>query len=104
MAGHVPSQSERQGEMRKLLKPETTTFLVKILYAVCGLLFLVGIGLQLFTHAFDHAHYGFETWPGFYGIFGFVIFVFIVVCGWALRQLVHRDENYYQPDQPERSK
>lgn len=96
--------SHGQNGMRTLLKPETTTFWVRVLYGVCVALFLAGVGLQVLTHAFDHAHFGFETWPGFYGVFGFAVFVFIVFAGTLLRKFVRRDEDYYQPDEPERSR
>lgn len=90
--------------LRTLVSPTTTTRWVRVLYALCALLVLVGIAFQLFSHAFDHAHYGFESWPAFYGVFGFVAFVFIVYCGRWLRRLVKRDEDYYEPPEPERSK
>lgn len=90
--------------MKAIVSAETTRRWVRILYAVCALLVLVGVGFQLFSHAFDHAHYGFERWPGFYGAFGFVAFVLIVYAGALLRRVVKRDESYYRPDEPERSR
>lgn len=90
--------------MKTLVSAQTTTRWVRILYAACVLLVLAGVAFQLFTHAFGHAHYGFERWPGFYGVFGFAAFVLIVYAGKLLRRLVKRDENYYRPDEPERSR
>lgn len=95
--GHEP-------ETTRLLSDQATTFWVRALYGVCLALVLVGVGFQLFTHAFDHAHYGFERWPGFYGLFGFAAFVFLVTCGKGLRRIVSRSEDYYRMDEPERSK
>ncbi|MDA8020689.1 MAG: hypothetical protein MPN21_24895 [Thermoanaerobaculia bacterium] len=90
--------------LRLLVEPATTTRWVRVLYAVCVLLVVAGEGLRFFSHAFDHVHYGFEAWPGFYGAFGFVVFVFIVYCGRWLRGVVSRPESYYRVDEPERSK
>jgi hypothetical protein len=90
--------------MRTILSPAATTRWVRLLYVICGLLVAIGIGYQLTTDAFEHAHHGFETWPGFYGVFGFAAFVFIVYGGILLRRLVRRDEDYYRPDDPERNK
>lgn len=69
-------------------------------YGACGLLFLVGVAMLWVGHAFDHAHYAFERWPGFYGLFGFASFVFIVFVAKGLRRLVMRPEDYYADDRP----
>lgn len=97
MAGHGDG-------MRSLLSQKAADRLAYAIYGVCALLFLVGLGFQYFTDAWDKAHYGFEGWPGFYGIYGFVVFVFIVFAGTLLRRFVKRDEDYYEPDEPERSR
>jgi hypothetical protein len=34
-------------------------------------------------------------WPGFYGAFGYVAFLMIVLAGTYLRKLVMREEDYY---------
>ncbi|MEM9554993.1 MAG: hypothetical protein AAGC60_12090 [Acidobacteriota bacterium] len=70
------------------------------LYAVCAALFVLGVVIAATTHTFDHAHYGFERWPGFYGLFGFASFVFIVFAAKLLRRLVMRPEDYYGDDRP----
>ena len=44
----------------------------------------------------SHAHFAWEKWPLFYGVFGFVALVVLVMgAGWFLRPLVMRDEDYY---------
>lgn len=57
--------------------------------AICGLLALTDLFYE------KHGHYSVETWFAAYGIFGFVCFVFIVYVGKWLRNLVMRDEDYY---------
>ncbi|MEO0981990.1 MAG: hypothetical protein AAFX03_04995 [Pseudomonadota bacterium] len=38
---------------------------------------------------------------GFYGIYGFLAFAFVVLAGWPLGRLLRRDENYYgDQDEP----
>ncbi len=46
-----------------------------------------------------HTKFDIEGIPGFYGIFGFLAFSFVVLMGWPLGYLLRRDENYYE-DQP----
>lgn len=102
--------SERDGERnerhvngsghRWLLPPETVDRIVRALYAVCLLLVVAGVAFQLLTHAFDHAHFGFERWPGFYGLFGFAAFVVVVYLGRWWRKVVGRPEDYYEPPDP----
>lgn len=36
-----------------------------------------------------------ERYVGFYGFYGFCAFSFVVLMGWPLGRLLHRDENYY---------
>ncbi len=36
-----------------------------------------------------------QKWPGFYGAFGYVAFLVIVLAGKYLRKLVMREEDYY---------
>ena len=59
------------------------------LAAIC--LALLGAEL-LYEH---HAYFEVDGLPGFYAIFGFVSFVFIVFAGKWLRRLIMRDEDYY---------
>ena len=42
-----------------------------------------------------HGHYGVEEWLGFYGAYGFVSCVALVLLGVQLRRIVKRDEDYY---------
>lgn len=42
-----------------------------------------------------HPHNDAEALAGFYGIFGFASFAFVVLMGWPLGRLLRRSENYY---------
>lgn len=42
-----------------------------------------------------HPHNEAESYIGFYGIYGFFAFAFVVLMGWPLGRLLRRDENYY---------
>ncbi len=70
--------------------PKNVTLLVRVLYGVCGLLFVVGF----FTMS-DHVHFDWESWPAFYGIYGFLSFTFAVLVGKQLRKVLMRKEDYY---------
>lgn len=73
--------------------PKNVDKLYWALIAICAALFL--------ADAFYHKHVEFafeETW-GFFAIFGFCAFVFIVLSAKQLRKLLRRDEDFY--DVPE---
>ena len=40
--------------------------------------------------------FGFERWPGFYSLYGFVACGALVLAAKQLRKLLMRDENYYE--------
>ncbi len=42
-----------------------------------------------------HEQINFANSVGFYGLWGFVSFAFVVLMGWPLGHLLRRDENYY---------
>ena len=42
-----------------------------------------------------HGHFDVENVFGFYGIYGFLAYVFIVVVGILFRKLIKREEDYY---------
>ena len=63
-----------------------------ILWGTVGLsVFLVVIDLAMHRHEYFH----FAEATGFYAIYGFAAFAFVVLMGWPLGRLLHRDENYY---------
>ena len=79
---------------RKLLwvdKPGSADKLFKILAMVCALLFL-----SEFTFH-KHVIVAVENIPGFYGIFGFVMFTALILVAKMLRTIIKRREDYYAP-------
>ncbi len=60
------------------------------LWAVCLLL----AAADLFYH--KHVHFAFEDWLGFYGWYGFVACVLLVLSAKQLRKILKRSENYYE--------
>ena len=63
--------------------------LFRALFGVC----LALLAAELFYQ--HHPHFGIDGLPGFYAVFGFVAFVFIVFAGKGLRRLIMRNEDYY---------
>lgn len=59
------------------------------LYAVCGALLLIDILVH------KHGPFAIEHWFGFYGIFGFVACVGLVLAARGLRVILIRPEDYY---------
>ena len=57
---------------------------------VCGLLIVP----DLFIH--KHGHFSMETWTGFYGVYGFVSCVGLVLVAKQLRKILQRPETYYE--------
>lgn len=75
---HDESWVERNGRL-----------IIRALVGICAVLLVA----ELFYA--PHAYFGIDGWPGFYAVFGFAAFVFIVQAGKALRRLIMRDEDYY---------
>lgn len=69
--------------------PTVVKRIVYAVYIICAVLILV----DLFYH--KHGHFTFEGWFGFYALFGFIAYVFIVLSATQLRKLIKRDEDYY---------
>lgn len=70
-------------------KPGSATKIFWALAVVCGLLFLVD-----FTYE-KHGHFDVENLPGFFGIYGFVMFTGLILAAKGLRTLIKRDEDFY---------
>lgn len=45
-----------------------------------------------------HEYFHFAEATGFYGLYGFVAFSFVVLMGWPLGKLLRRDPNYYKDE------
>ena len=71
------------------------------LWAVCLLLLVGGEPLLVWAHHRDaevgvaHHGFGFESWPGFYALFGFAAYVTLVLVAKQLRRWIMRPEDYY---------
>ncbi len=75
---------------RWLDDPRNVTRIFWALGAICA-----GLILADFLYA-KHAHFPAEGWFGFYGLFGFVACVLLVLTAkYLLRPTVKRDEDYY---------
>jgi len=75
---------------------KSSIFILISLAAACLVVFLVDFLFML--ESFDkHAVFEWENWPGFYGVFGFISCVVIVVIArYGLRPLVKRGEDVYE--------
>ena len=90
MAGHEDNGvTGLSGKESWLDKPENVTKIYRWLIAVCAFLVVAGFFVG------GHGELAILHFPAFYGVFGFIAFVFIVFAGIGLRKLVMRDEDYY---------
>jgi hypothetical protein len=85
MAGH------NQGDDRSywLDQRRNVTRLVWSLYAVCGLLLAIDVFVP------KHGPFPIEHHFGFYGLFGFIACVVLVLVAKRLRRVLMRPEDYY---------
>jgi len=72
--------------------PRNVRKIVWALVAVCALLFAA----DALYH--KHAAFRIEELFGFYALFGFVVYVALVLTAKALRKLLMRPEDYYDSD------
>lgn len=70
-------------------KPRNVKALIYGLFVLCGVLF----GLDAFIDR--HAETPWESWIGFYCIYGFAACVFLVLAAKEMRKLVLRKDDYY---------
>jgi hypothetical protein len=70
-------------------EPRNVALLFRLLVGACAVL----VAIDLVYH--KHVHFGFEQWPGFYALFGFAAYAFIVFAGTWVRRVVMRGEDYY---------
>ena len=75
-----------------LVKSRNVKKLLLALYMVCSCLLLA----DLFYH--KHAIISLDNSFGFYGIYGFVACVVLVLVAKEMRRLVGRSEDYYEQD------
>ena len=72
-------------------RPGSATKITYALAALCVVLFLLD-----FTYK-KYGHFAVELIPGFYGIYGFVMFTGLILAAKALRTIIKRPEDYYSP-------
>ena len=83
------TQGADDGKSWWLERPGSVTKIVYGLYALSAALLVI----DPFIH--KHGPFAIEHWWGFYGIYGFVGCVFLVLAAKELRKLVMRGEDYY---------
>ncbi len=78
---------------KRLLFLDSPAFKRRVMWVLLLLVVIVtGIGFAIPRHP----HFWFEEqFNPFHAVFGFVAFSFAVICGWPLRHLLGRPENYY---------
>ena len=70
-------------------EPRNVTLIYWAVFLVCALLFVA----DAFYH--KHPYFEAESWFGFYGLFGFVACVVLVLVAKLLRVILKRPEDYY---------
>ena len=85
MAGH----NQDGGKSYWLDKPGNVTRLVWSLYGICGLLLAIDVIVP------KHGPFPIEHVFGFYGLFGFIACVVLVLVAKRLRRVLMRPEDYY---------
>ena len=72
--------------------PRNVSLVLRSLYIICILLIL----LDFILHR--HVTHEWESFTGFYALFGFIAYVTIVLAAALLQKLVQRKEDYYDVD------
>ncbi|WP_328504371.1 hypothetical protein OG828_44820 [Streptomyces sp. NBC_00457] len=91
------ADDDREPDDRRWLdEPRNVTRIVYALALLCVLALLADL---FYT---KHPHFSVERWSAFYAVYGFVGSVTLVLTAKALRRLLRRDEDYYEP--PERDR
>ena len=70
-------------------KPRIKRFLIISFILICVGLFVSDLFYK------RHPHFGIDKLFGFYGIYGFIMFTFIIFASKVLRLLAMRTENFY---------
>jgi hypothetical protein len=73
-------------------KPQNVKHVLKMLYAICGILFLIDFVYH------RHVVHAWEGLWGFHAIYGFVACVALVLGAKEMRKLLMRREDYYGMD------
>ena len=89
------ADSQAPKEVRHFFdEPRNVKGIIYALYAVCTL--VIALDLVVHRHAsFKDGVFGQELWFGFYGVYGFVSCVVLVLAATQLRKILMRGEDYY---------
>lgn len=71
-------------------RPGSATTVFRALAALCVVMFLAD-----FTYE-KHGHFEIENLPGFFGIYGFVMFTGLIIAAKTLRIFIKRPEDFYK--------
>jgi sterol desaturase/sphingolipid hydroxylase (fatty acid hydroxylase superfamily) len=83
-------KKEKPGKKYLFDDPRNVKILLGCFYASLVVLLLIEFLLS------KHPYFGWEAWPEFYAVYGFVAcVVLVIVAKYFLRPLVKRDEDYY---------
>ena len=70
-------------------RPGSANRIFWALAVLCLILFLADFSYH------KHGHFAIEDWPGFYAVYGFVMFTGLIIVAKTLRIFIKRPENYY---------
>ncbi|MDF1722814.1 MAG: hypothetical protein P1U65_19235 [Minwuia sp.] len=88
----------REPEKYILDRPSAVRRIYHVLIGVCVLLGLADVA-DLIWHVYHkHGIYDVEYLPNFYGFYGLLGCIFLVLSAKQLRKVVMRDEDYYDND------
>lgn len=85
MADH----KQDEGKSYWLDKPENVDRLVHVFYGICALVMVIDVLVP------KHGPFAIEHVFGFYGLFGFIACVALVLIAKQLRKVIMRPEDYY---------
>ena len=93
-----PVHPDPPEEEKKYLfdNPANVKRVLKSLYILCALLFLLDLPFLFHRHSAFHDHdLPIEEWMGFYSVYGCLSCVVLVLLAREMRKVVMRKEDYY---------
>jgi len=89
MTNQNQQAKNQESKIYWLDRPSSVTLVYRSIWVICGLLAIADF---FYTH---HPIFNFEKFPAFYGLFGFIVCVGLVLGVKELRKVLKRDEDYY---------
>ena len=71
-------------------RPGSATTVFRVLAGLCALVFVLD-----FTYE-KHGYFAVENLPGFFGVYGFVMFTGLIIAAKTLRFFIKRPEDFYK--------